>query len=252
MANSGDYDPQNHYWDPTMCYPSAADDDIDLYSWVEEAISRCYDSSSPDGAPSSAAPKSVVFERNRRRKLNDRLYALRSVVPNISKMNKVSIIKDAIDYIQEMQEQERTIQREIADLESTGKMKGSPCSCDNDGDLLIVQPYPRSSKKTRTNADAAGGGFYDSAIEVLEIKVTYMGEKTVVVSLMCSKRTHTMVKLCEVFESLQLKVITANISAFSGRLFMTVLVEADEQEKEQLQHKIEAAIERSAYSPTSI
>ena len=52
-----------------------------------------------------------------------------------------------------------------------------------------------------------------------------MGEKTVVVSLTCSKRTDTMVKLCEVFESLKLKIITANITAFSGRLLKTVFVE---------------------------
>lgn len=52
-----------------------------------------------------------------------------------------------------------------------------------------------------------------------------MGERTVVVSLTCSKRTGTMVKLCEVFESLKLKIITANITAFSGRLSKTVFIE---------------------------
>lgn len=46
-----------------------------------------------------------------------------------------------------------------------------------------------------------------------------------VVSLTCSKRTDTMVKLCEVFESLKLKIITANITAFSGRVLKTVFIE---------------------------
>lgn len=59
----------------------------------------------------------------------------------------------------------------------------------------------------------------------VQLRVTYMGERTVVVSLTCSKRTDTMVKLCEVFESLKLKIITANITAFSGRLSKTVFVE---------------------------
>ncbi|KAI4379673.1 hypothetical protein MLD38_005939 [Melastoma candidum] len=254
--NIGDY--QNSYWDSNRFYPNTNSSDhldLNLDSWVE-AISGYYDSSSPDGTASSAASKNIVSERNRRKKLNDRLYALRSVVPNISKMDKASIIKDAIDYIQELQEQERRIQREIADLESTGKLKGIPgfedyevvVDDDSTGDLFLVPPSLRSKKKR--GATSAGGrhsgGYYDgpriSHIELLELRVTQMGEKTLVVSLTCSKRTDTMVKLCEVFESLKLKVITANITAFSGRLLKTVLIEADEQEKEQLKFKIETAI----------
>jgi len=56
-------------------------------SWaIDEAFSGYYDSSSPDGAASSAASKNIVSERNRRKKLNERLFALRAVVPNISKV----------------------------------------------------------------------------------------------------------------------------------------------------------------------
>lgn len=59
-------------------------------SWgFDEALSGYYDSSSPDGAASSAASKNIVSERNRRKKLNERLFALRSVVPNISKVRFV-------------------------------------------------------------------------------------------------------------------------------------------------------------------
>ncbi|RZC91706.1 hypothetical protein C5167_027761 [Papaver somniferum] len=63
-----------------------------------------------------------------------------------------------------------------------------------------------------------------------------------VVSLTCDKKTDTIVRLCEVFESLKLKIVTANISAVSGRLWKTVYVEAHEEDKDDLKMKTEAAL----------
>ncbi|KAL2340526.1 hypothetical protein Fmac_008466 [Flemingia macrophylla] len=235
-----------HYWETNMFLQTQ-----ELDSWgLDEALSGYYDSSSPDGAASSAASKNILSERNRRKKLNERLFALRSVVPNISKMDKASIIKDAIEYIQHLHEQEKVIQAEIMELESGIPKKSSP-SYDFEHEQL---PVLLRSKKKRTEHLYDSLTSRNSPIEVLELRVTYMGEKTVVVSLTCSKRTDTMVKLCEVFESLKLKIITANITSFSGRLLKTVFIEANEEEKDHLQIKIQTAIAalNGPLSPMSI
>ncbi|THG17196.1 hypothetical protein TEA_027014 [Camellia sinensis var. sinensis] len=246
MENIGDE--YKHYWETNI-------------SWgLDEAFSGYYDSSSPDGAQSSAASKNIVSERNRRKKLNERLFALRSVVPNISKMDKASIIKDAIDYIQELHEQEGRIQAEIRELASGKSMENKYNYAtvfddmeeqqqqhqhhDDDHEQEDLPALLRSKKKRidLTYDSRCSRASSPSPIEDLELRVSYMGEKTVVVSLTCSKRTDTMIKLCEVFESLKLKIITANITAFSGRLLKTVFVEAEEEEKDHLKMKIETAI----------
>lgn len=79
-------------------------------------------------------------------------------------MDKASIIKDAIDYIQELHEQEKRIQAEIEDLES-GKLNKGPGSYDFDQDL----PACLRSKKKRIDAFYDSGGSRIPPIEVLEV-----------------------------------------------------------------------------------
>lgn len=215
-------------------------------SWgFEEPLTTYYDSSSPDGSGSGSgsASKNIVSERNRRKKLNERLFALRAVVPNITKMDKASIIKDAIEYIRELHEQERKIKAEILELEY-GRLRNN----NNQYSTMDFEqqfgdsPSKRKRVDSRKQFSDSGSCCRSSPIEDLQMRVAYAGERTVVVSLTCGKREGTMVKLCEAFESLKLKIITAHITAFSGKLLKTVFVEADEREKDHLRIKIETVI----------
>ncbi|CAN1229327.1 Transcription factor bHLH35 [Linum grandiflorum] len=163
-------------------------------------------------------------------------------------MDKASIIKDAINYIQELHDLERRMQAEIAhlELESSGSLRKGIYEMELEDLPLLLR-----SKKKKVEDDR----FYDaSPIELLELRVAYMREKTVYVSLTCGKRSDTMVRLCEMFESLKLKVITANMTTVSGRLLITVFVQAEKEEEEELRNRIEAGIAalNDPHSPMSI
>ncbi|TYH14909.1 hypothetical protein ES288_A05G002200v1 [Gossypium darwinii] len=203
-------------WEPNYVFEN------EEYSW---AMDELYDndcSSSPDGAPDSASlsnSSNILSERNRRKKLNQRLFALRALVPNITKF----IIKDAIDYIQQLQEQEATLQADIMELENNNN--NNPKNHD--------LPMLLTSKNTNV---------FDSPIQLLQLNVTPMGDNTLLVSITCTKRADTMLKLCQLFESLNLKIITANLTVDSANLFNTLFIRANEKEKEELKMQIQTAI----------
>ncbi|KAG6397740.1 hypothetical protein SASPL_143918 [Salvia splendens] len=68
-------------------------------------------SKKPEGQPS----KNLMAERRRRKRLNDRLSMLRSIVPKISKMDRTSILGDSIDYMRELLDKINKLREEGVD-----------------------------------------------------------------------------------------------------------------------------------------
>lgn len=65
--------------------------------------------------------KTIVSERKRRFRMKEKLYELRSLVPNITKMDKASIIADAVEYVKNLQTHARKLKEDVAALEADRK-----------------------------------------------------------------------------------------------------------------------------------
>ncbi|KAL1547137.1 transcription factor MTB3-like [Salvia divinorum] len=68
----------------------------------------------------------VEAERQRREKLNQRFYALRAVVPNISKMDKASLLGDSIAYITDLQAKIRVLEAEKGMVTTNQQLNPTP------------------------------------------------------------------------------------------------------------------------------
>ncbi|KAJ0837435.1 putative transcription factor bHLH family [Helianthus annuus] len=108
----------------------------------------------------------VDAERQRREKLNQRFYALRSVVPNVSRMDKASLLEDAVCYINELKEK-------IEHLESQlhhGKWKTKKVKVEM-VDTMENNLYNQPTSKANNNKKTSGYG---------EVEVKIVGENVMI------------------------------------------------------------------------
>ncbi|MQL71861.1 hypothetical protein Taro_004221 [Colocasia esculenta] len=146
----------------------------------------------------------VEAERQRREKLNQRFYALRAVVPNVSKMDKASLLGDAVSYINELRSKlqalesdKEALQTQVESLKKTAKETPSragpapPAAADQETKLLPNGALPR----------VAG----------VEVDVKIMG-KEAMIRVQSNRKNHPAARLMLALKELDLDVVYASVS----------------------------------------
>ncbi|KAG6545148.1 hypothetical protein Mapa_013413 [Marchantia paleacea] len=168
----------------------------------------------------------VQAERQRREKLNQRFYALRSVVPNVSKMDKASLLGDAIAHIQELHAKVQEMEFQIKGLEAQAKLLMEKSSdpessrqCFNNGSREYLHP---STVLTGSSASSASRISMDVKPT---IAVHTLGHEAMI-RLHCMKESYALANLMFTLEELKLEVQHANLSILEDSMVHIILVKS--------------------------
>ncbi|KAG0617926.1 hypothetical protein M758_4G025100 [Ceratodon purpureus] len=189
----------------------------------------------------------VQAERQRREKLNQRFYALRAVVPNVSKMDKASLLGDAIAYINELQSKLQSAEEQIKDLKGQA-IASSDRSQDSLSigrgssnnipvkDGLSLRPQGSANSTSASGQVAVGGTKPTIAVHIL-------GEEAMI-RINCLKDSYALAHMMMALQELRLEIRHSNTSTMMDKVLHTVIVKIEPKEH-YTQEQLRAILERS-------
>ncbi|KAA8546634.1 hypothetical protein F0562_002627 [Nyssa sinensis] len=163
--------------------------------------------------PPSQTYDHIMAERKRREQLSQRFVALSALVPGLKKMDKTSVLGEAIKYLKQIQERVKILEEQATKqtMESVVFVKKSH---------LLLEDDACSSDE-----NSVGGS--NEPLPEIEARVC---NKNVLLRIHCEKRKGILVKVLAEIEILNLAIINTSVAPF-GTLALDITVIA-EMEKE--------------------
>ncbi|KAM3271422.1 hypothetical protein ACQJBY_041921 [Aegilops geniculata] len=142
----------------------------------------------------------IIAERRRREKINQRFIELSTVIPNLKKMDKATILGDAVKYVRELQDKVKTMEDDDSAAATTTTTIRSA--------VLVSKKIKADDEDDDEDAgESSHGG-------LPEIEVRVSGEKTVLVRIHCKNARGLLVRVLAEVEELRLAITHTSVMPF--------------------------------------
>ncbi|KAG5618818.1 hypothetical protein H5410_018642 [Solanum commersonii] len=241
--------------DGTLNYDS--DEFIDISNKTEDGIKIGENSSNAastvsgddqKGKKKGLPAKNLMAERRRRKKLNDRLYMLRSVVPKITKMDRASILGDAIKYLKELQQDINELHNELESTPANSSL--SPATS-----FYPLTPTA-SALPSRIKEELVPSSFPSPLSsptgQPARIEVRVREGRAVNIHMICSRKPGVLLSTMKALDSLGLDIQQAVISCFNGFVLDVFRAEQSNEGQDIHPDQIKAVLMDSAGFNTGV
>ncbi|XP_020595484.1 transcription factor bHLH19-like [Phalaenopsis equestris] len=162
----------------------------------------------------------ILAERRRREKLSQRFVALAAIIPGLKKMDKASVLGDAVKHIKELEDRVKTLEKDKIERNKLeiATMNMKPCQ-DHSDDCESPISYVENNNVFNNISS-------HQKLQPHEIKIKIFG-KAVLVNIHCANHKGVLAKLVSYIEELHL--VVSNLSAvtfLSGSSFLDITLAA--------------------------
>ncbi|KAK2656701.1 hypothetical protein Ddye_009753 [Dipteronia dyeriana] len=163
----------------------------------------------------------ILAERKRREKLSQRFIALSAIVPGLKKMDKASVLGDAIKYVKELQERVNVLEEQTRKrtVESVVFMKKSQLSTEDE-----------SSSCTDESFDST----CDAAVPEIEARAS---DKDVLIRIHFQKQKGFLPKILSDVEKLHLSILNSSVLPFGNSTFDLTIIAQQKNDEFQMTMK---------------
>ncbi|CAN4100277.1 unnamed protein product [Withania somnifera] len=188
------------------------DDSVKNGENISNGISITGTGGNQKGKKKGLPAKNLMAERRRRKKLNDRLYMLRSVVPRISKMDRASILGDAIEYLKELLQKINDLHNELESISASSSLTQRTSFYP----LTPTAPALPGRIKEEHYPSSFASPLSSPTGQPPRVEVKAREGRAVNIHMFCSRRPGLLLSTMRALDNLGLDIQQAVISCFNG------------------------------------
>ncbi|CAN4079847.1 unnamed protein product [Withania somnifera] len=152
----------------------------------------------------------VLAERKRRERLTQCFIALSTLIPNLKKLDKATVLEDAIKYIKELEEQVKTLE---------GKAK----KCNEEG--AVKRPRLISSCDDSSSSDEISSVSTDQSLPDIEVRASNWN---ILIRIYCKNQNGIMKEIFNEVDKLHLSITSCSVMPFGfNTSHMTIVAQMD-------------------------